>query len=352
MNSSTLVQLFSQLVAIDSPSGEEKAISNYVAVFLKKLGLNPMLDKNNMIYCRVGQKPNPVLFCAHLDTVEPGRNIKVVQKNRLLCSDGRTILGGDNKIPLTAILWALSNHLVAGKMPNIELLFTVREETDSGIKNFDVNKIQARLGFIFDHSGGDLGLVVTSAPTIADFQIELFGQASHASLPEKGRNVLNYLLKLGASIPLGRVDQNTTFNIGIIQGGSATNTVPNYLCLAGDLRSTVEDSFSKTKKQINRLFVSQKGIKAKIDWQLYSYGYQINQADPNLQKLIAFYRQHGTSLKIITTNGGSDASYLNRNGIKTFCLGDGLINVHTVKEQIKVSNFVKLSHLIADLMLE
>jgi len=149
----TLTQIFKDLAVIDSISGEEDQICKYVVEELKQMYLKPTVDKENNIYVRVGDKPNPVLFCAHIDTVEPGRGVKVIEKNGFLCSSGKTIIGGDNKASVALILFTLFKLINQKKDLNIEILFTVKEETDSGISRFNFKIIKSKIAFVFD--GGE-----------------------------------------------------------------------------------------------------------------------------------------------------------------------------------------------------
>ncbi len=348
-----LINLFKQLVAIDSVSGEEQKISNFVFQYLKKLSLRPIRDKNNNIYCRIGKSKSKSLFCAHMDTVEPGRNIKVIERNGFLQSNGKTILGGDNKVAVAAILQSLKE--LKDENLNLELLFTVKEETDSGIQLFNYNLIEAKTGFVFDISRGDLGIVVLNAPSIYDFQFEFFGKEAHASRPEKGINVLSFLMNLNKKIKLGRLDKKTTFNIGIFSGGIATNTVPGNLILKGDLRSLNIKKFFIYKNKIEKIIINQANkfnIKTFIKWLPYCDGYSIKRNDLIFLKVKKIYKSLDIDLKPISTNGGSDANFLNKVGIKTFCLGDGVYDPHTLNERIKISDFFKLKEIVKNLMLK
>ncbi len=346
-----LINLFKELISIDSVSGEEQDISDYVMKFLKKLDLEPIRDKYNMIYCRIGDQPNPSLFCAHMDTVEPGRGIEVIEKDGLLISNGKTILGGDNKVALAAMLYSLKELLHSEKEPNIELLISVREETNSGIQQFDTNKIESKVGFVFDLAD-NLEEVVTSAPSIQDFEITIKGKASHASRPEKGINVLDVLNN--AKIRLGRIDPDTTFNIGKISGGDATNTVPSNLSLKGDIRSTDHKKLIDYRNQVEKALntaASSLGAEVTFDWKPYCYAYKLAPENENYLSLLDFYRGMSYNLQGISTTGGSDAGFLNYKGIETFCMGYGVENIHTIDERIQISKFQKLEQIISQLML-
>lgn len=350
-----LINLFKTLVTIDSPSGEEKIISQYVFSYLKKLGFQPKIDKNQQIYCHINNNPAkpPVLFCAHLDTVEPGRKIKVIEKDGYLCSDEKTILGADNKAAVAAILMAIK-ELKQEKI-NVELIFSVKEETDGGIKQFNYKKIKSKIGFVFDYADEDLGKIILKAPYIYDFTFQFFGRSSHASRPEKGINVLNHFLKTFNYLKIGRVDKQTAFNLGLIKGGQATNSIPDFLEIKGDVRSLNKKSFFSLIKKVEKTFFKndkKTQVKTKIIWQPYCHGYQIKENDLHYQRLRRFYQKNfAINLKPIFSTGGSDASFLNQIGVKTFCLADGSINSHTTKERIKIDKLNMLKNIIKKILL-
>lgn len=350
-----LISLFQKLSSIDSVSGEEEKVAQFIFSYLKNLKLSPIIDKNNQIYCQIGNGKNPLLFCAHMDTVEPGRGIKIKEKDGYLVAQTKTIIGADNKVAIASILQAISDLLKEEKKLNLELLFTVREETNSGIKEFNQKLLKAKKGVIFDLSNYQLEGVVLKAPYIYDFEFEFFGQASHAAKPELGKNVLDLFIKVFSQISFGRIDKDTTFNLGIIKGGQATNTVMDYLVLKGDIRSGSKRRFFSYLEKIEKTFqkLSKKtGIKYRLNWQPYAFGYQIKKNDRDYLLLKKIYQKMNLQLKPVISNGGSDAGFLNKIGIKTFCLADGIIDPHTTKERIKIFDFYQLLHITKKLMLE
>jgi tripeptide aminopeptidase len=352
-NIMTLLDLLNKIISIDSVSGQEEELSNFVYNFLKDLGLSPIKDSSNMVFCRCGDG-EPILLCAHMDTVEPGKGIKAVTENGYLKSDGKTILGGDNKVALATILYNVQELVSQNQLPNVELLFTVREETDSGIKKFDTSMIKSKFGFIFDGGNGSLEWIVESAPTISDFVVEIEGKSAHASRPEQGVNVIEALLKIKElGVELGRLDENTTFNIGKIMAGKASNSIPDNLFMEGDLRSNSKQTFAVYKQYINTMLHKAAracNCKAKINWIMYSVGFEMKQ-DQSLENLKSIYKKLGLELKPVKTTSGSDANFLNSKKITTFCLGDGVEDIHTTNEKIELKKLDKLKDLIQELML-
>ncbi len=349
----TLTELFKHFAEIDSISGEEKAISDTIMNFLEGLGLNPIQDANNMIYCRIGNEENPKLFCAHMDTVEPGREIRIIEKDEFLVSEGNTIIGGDNKVSMTAILYSIQKLILENKTPNIELLLSVREETDSGIQQFDYKKFESTVGFVFDGGHGNLGWMTKQAPTIEDFKIEIKGKSSHASMPEEGVNALQILLNAKDKLKLGRPDEFTTLNIGLINGGFATNTVPEILRIEGDLRSTKRENFEKAKAEfIAALETSAKesGAEVIFNWIPYCIGYEMNLDNDNFRKIQNIYKSLNIEIEPENVKGGSDAGFLNSVGIETYCLGDAVIDPHSMHERVEIIKFNKLQEIVENLM--
>lgn len=353
----SLVQLFKTLVSIDSPSGQEKEVSNFVVDYLRKLDLNPIQDQHYMIYCPVGDvSNNSILLCAHLDTVEPGRGIKVVEEDGILRSDGTTILGADNKAAVAAILSAVEKMVQNNETPKdgVELLFTVREETDAGIRLFDKTILQSKLAYVFDEGDGELDVLITKAPTIQDFEIQIIGKSSHAARPENGINALDILVEFGKNQNFGRLDDDTTFNIGLFEGGTSTNTVPGRILLKGDLRCLNHKKFTRYQARIEdslRIAAKRVDSRAVVNfvWTPYSFAYELDAASPNLKRLVSVYADLGISLKMRQTNGGSDAGYLNHIGIEAFSLGSGVAGAHGCEEQISIDNLTKLSDLLKSL---
>ncbi len=352
----TLIDLFTHIASIDSPSGEEQAVGVFIMDFLRSCGLSPVKDEYGMIYCRVGSGDDPLLFCAHMDTVEPGRGIEVIERDGWLQSQGDTIMGGDNKIALAAILYTIRDCIHRNIDINIELLFTVREETDGGIQQFDTRTLHASVGYVFDFPAGegDLGAVAVSAPTIYDVAIELEGRSAHAGCPDDAHNVLEGLLRLHSVLKLGRYDSNTTFNLGIIQGGTATNTIPGHMRLVGDLRCSSHDHAREVKDTITRTIhhvLGDSGVKARIDFIPYSYAYAHDlEHDDMFSQLQVHYQKQGISLRPMASYSGSDAGFLNHKGITTYCLSDGVIGAHTTDERIRVETFYTLQKMVESIV--
>jgi len=349
----SLQDLFLELVQIDSVSGNEKNISDYVMAYLQVLGLHPIQDEHSMVYCRVGSGDNPTLFCAHLDTVAPGNGIKPIIENGVITSGGDTILGGDDKAAIAAILNSLMTLLSNHETPNIELLFSVGEETESGIKAFEVANLESRQGIVFDGGNGRLDWAVTKASSIGTFTFEISGKASHTTVPENAINALDAFVSLMKHFSLGRINDYTTFNIGLVTAGDASNTVPSWVRASGDLRSTDHNLYLKMQQDFNNhLLALEKThkITTEIKWNEYAESYTIDDNSELLRKLQNIYKAFDIELLASETTGGSDATFLIKHGIETICLGDGVRNPHTVDESINVEDLSTLQKIAQKMM--
>jgi tripeptide aminopeptidase len=356
MQPRNLIELFRRLCEIDSVSGEEENISLLIRKIFKEKNIDLKSDRLNQLFLPVDQ-PDSILFCAHQDTVEPGKGIEVEEADGYFKSKGDTILGADNKAALAAIITAYFDVYEKSpeKLNNIELLFTVREETDSGASKFDYDQLSSTRGFVFDKSGGDLALCVRSAPTIYDFIIELIGKSAHSTNQSKAANPLLVLTSFIDDFGLGSISETTNLNFGVIKGGNATNSSPDELIIAGDLRCYgTTDDFEKFKHKFQKTLdfhASKLGVDVKYHWQPYCNGYRIDKKNRHLEFTSSIYKSHGYDLELIDTTSGSDASALNYNGIETLCLGDGTENVHSTDEKISKNNLIKLYEIVKDLML-
>ena len=222
-----LVNSFCDLVRIDSPSGEEDEVSRHLEARLSRLGFQIGRDAyGNVIALEPGE--SPLLLSAHMDTVEPGRGIKPSIQGDRIVSDGTTILGGDCKAGVAAILEGLESVAEEGlaRRP-VQVVFTRDEEIGLvGATNLDYSMISAREAVVFDGNGPVDGITGAS-PTYMRFDVTVKGRAAHAGVePEKGLSAIRIASEIIAGLPQGRLDDETTFNVGLISGGSVRNAVP------------------------------------------------------------------------------------------------------------------------------
>ncbi|MGM0369776.1 MAG: M20/M25/M40 family metallo-hydrolase [Bacillota bacterium] len=350
-----IIEQFKRLVKIDSHSKEEGQIANYLIELLEDWGLEVTTDSagraidgetGNIIAKLPGTEDLPtLLFCAHLDTVIPGENVEAIIKDGVIYSKGDTILGSDDKAGITAILGMLK-RIKREDIPHgdIEVVFTIAEEVGLlGAKNLNYDLLESDLGIIYD-SGGPIGTIVTQAPAQDQINVRVYGKSAHAGLnPSSGVNAIKVSSIAISNLNLGQIDEETTANIGVIEGGHATNIVPDLVELEGESRSRDEE---KLKEQINHMtdiFVrSAKKFSAEVEIdveRMYS-AFDLTRDDRSVKLVVNAAQNLGVEPQLESTGGGSDANILNGQGIETVNLGIGMTDVHSTDENIKVSDLV------------
>ena len=367
-----LAETFKFLVQIDSVSKEEGVIANEIKKILESMGAETFVDNagdkiggnsGNLIAKFKGntQAP-PLLLNAHMDTVEPGRGVTAVLENGTFTSDGTTILGADDKSAIAILLETLNilkeNDLQYGPL---ELVFTVCEEIGlQGAKHLDLSAITATYGFALDAT--DTEGIVTRAPSANHLEFIIHGKDAHAgAAPEKGINAISLASKAIAKLELGRIDQETTCNIGIIEGGIATNIVPNLVKVKGEVRSHDEEKLNKITNEI--VFSFNDVIE---NYKKMNPNDELPRVDINIKK--DFPRTHipddhpviklatraaenlGRKMKTKTTGGGADANIFFEKGIFTGVLGTGMRDMHTVRESVKLDDMVRTAELLLEII--
>jgi len=367
-----LADTFRQLVQMDSPSREEGAVADWIKRTLKKeVGADVIEDQSrnqtgsesgNIIVRIPGtEKVTPLFFNAHLDTVEPGRGIKVIFKDGVFQSDGTTVLGGDDKAAV-AILIEVARLLKEYRVSHgpIEFLFTVCEEIGLlGAKSLDPALLEAKAGYALDSS--DPEILINQAPCAVRFKIRVVGRAAHAGLnPELGINAIQVAARALAEVPLGRIDELTTANVGLIRGGKATNIVPEEVELEGEVRSHNPRKLREVRDQILEIFhrvaqdfgpVENAGlplIKAEVidDYPLMS----VSEEHPLVATAEKVAKELGRKLRPGMTGGGSDANIFNAKGLATVIMGIGMQNVHTTSEHIRLDDMVASAEFVLEII--
>jgi len=367
-----LADTFRQLVQMDSPSREEGAVADWIKRTLKKeVGADVIEDQSrnqtgsesgNIIVRIPGtEKVTPLFFNAHLDTVEPGRGIKVIFKDGVFQSDGTTVLGGDDKAAV-AILIEVARLLKEYRVSHgpIEFLFTVCEEIGLlGAKSLDPALLEAKAGYALDSS--DPEILINQAPCAVRFKIRVVGRAAHAGLnPELGINAIQVAARAMAEVPLGRIDELTTANVGLIRGGKATNIVPEEVELEGEVRSHNPRKLREVRDQILEIFhrvaqdfgpVENAGlplIKAEVidDYPLMS----VSEEHPLVATAEKVAKELGRKLRPGMTGGGSDANIFNAKGLATVIMGIGMQNVHTTSEHIRLDDMVASAEFVLEII--
>jgi tripeptide aminopeptidase len=363
INRERLVGTFIDLININSPSFDEGRIGDYLETRLKKLGFKVTRQKYdrsfNIIAFKRGIRKNalPLMLSGHMDTIEPTEGIRYALKGNIIRSTGETVLGADDKSALAQILEAL-DVLNERNIPHgdIEVVITSAEEKGLfGAKNLDVGKIRSRHALVLD-SGGEVGKIVIAAPSHVTYEMRIVGKPAHAGIePEKGISAIKVAAEIIAKVPDGRISEETTANIGIIKGGTATNVVPKEAFINGEVRS---HNPSMMKIVRNSIFETAKGIarkrkaKVQIREQKEYQSFRINKQEPFLVFMDAVLKRCGIRPEHIVTGGGSDANIFNRHGILSLNLSTGMQKVHSYEEFIHIDDLFQGSlvvlHAISD----
>jgi len=336
---------FIKLVKISSPSGKEAAMSVYLQTWLATHNFKFQIDSVGNIYATNKKQGTPLLFCAHMDTVQPGENIHPVIENGVIKSDGRTIIGADNKAAMAAIMNAVEEN----DDRHLELLFTVKEEIGGGVEFFPFDWIKSKKAIIFD-SSKPLGGIVLRSPFIYNFDIQCAGKAAHASTPEVGINAFTPAFQALSSLHVGCLDKKeTTINIGLIEGGTGMNIIPNNIHIQGEIRSYDKTLFESHLKKIQLLFEQEAKkyhVTCKFSPNGYCAGYSFVKSSVFVKQIASVYEKVGLKTQYYEYSGISDANVLNEHGVQTVNLTDGTQYPHTTKEQITVSDLNKLSEIV------
>jgi tripeptide aminopeptidase len=352
-----LVELFTTLCSINSPSRQEREVAEYVKGFLRGLGLEVREDHaaqqvegnaNNLIAtlpANISGVPR-IFFSAHLDTVEPNPNMKIIQENGIIRTDGSTILGADDKAGVSAILEAI-RIVVENNLPHgqIQLLFTVCEEIGlRGARAMDLSLVESDFGFVYD-SGPPIGTVVSQTPTHDTLEVRLIGKPAHAGVePEKGINAIEIAAHAIARMRLGRLDEETTANIGTIHGGHAINIVCPEVHLRAEARSR---TIAKVNAQVAHMIecferaAQERGGRAEIHHERHYEGYQLTENDLPVRVVHAAARKIGLEPLMRPTGGGADANIFIARGLPCCVVGTAMEKVHTHEEFVQVENLAR-----------
>lgn len=355
-----VVEYFMDLVQIDSESAYEKDVAMKLAADLEELGFKYVFDQanhnfesnsGNLYGYMPGKiKKAPILFCAHMDTVKPGIGIKPKIVNNKIVSDRTTILGSDDKSGIAEIMFALKelkqeNQLTAP----VEVLFTVSEEVGLlGAKYCDYSKLKSKIGFALDSH--EVGSITIGAPSQNNLKFIVHGKEAHAGVnPELGVNAIKISADAVKDMPSGRIDNETTCNIGVIQGGHATNIVPNKVTIRAEVRSHDQNKLEQVSNQMIDIIEKKvasyqmNGFQANVDTlckQAYR-SFLLDEQSPVVKIASKAAQNLGLPGVISISGGGSDANVFNENGISVAIAGSGMNNVHTVNEFIKVEDLKK-----------
>jgi len=370
-----LVDYFISLVEIDSESKDEKKVAEKIANDLSEMGAEVIFDNahhatqgnvGNLIANFKGKiDKTPLLLCAHTDTVKPGIGIKAVIKDGYITSDGSTILGSDDKSGIAQIVEAIRRLDEEGyEYAPIQVLFTISEELGLlGAKNLDYSLIKAKVGYALDWNG--VGTIVTQAPSLNIFEIIVTGKEAHSGgSPEKGINAIQIAGEAIGKLKLGRIDFETTANVGNIKGGLAHNIVPKECFISGEVRSHDEVKLEKVTNNIIKTFeevatkyevkLDAEVIKARSKAQVIKdfAALKINEEEEIVKIAEQAARNIGIEPKIETGGGGSDANIFFEHGLIVPIIGTGMNDVHSTNENIKIYDLEKVTQWIMEIIKE
>ncbi len=367
-----LARTFEVLASTDSPSRHEGAVARFVAMTLEELGWKVQEDERSRAVVGsesgnlVARSPHPspasLFFNAHLDTVEPGRGVEVVFENGLFRSRGETILGGDDKAAVAIMLEVARVMAESGRTMPVEFVFTVCEEIGLlGAKALDTGLLEARSGYALDSTDPDT--IINRAPAAIRFKVVVKGRAAHAGLhPEEGVNAVLVAARAMAGLKLGRIDRETTANIGLITGGEATNIVPESVTIEGEVRSHNQERLQEVQDTILGAFhrqVMEERRQApggdpcptvETEVQDDYPAMDLPEDHPLVMTAMEAGRALRRSMKVAETGGGSDANIFNGHGLSCAILGIGMRDVHTVNESIALEDMVKSARLVMEIM--
>jgi len=348
------LDLFLELAALPSPPGEERAVADRVADELRALGL--AVDEDDTaaetgstignLYCRLPATNGggtPLFFCAHLDTVPPQAPITPVVDEGVVRNSSGTILGADNKAAVVAMVEAVRRVVSEGRPhAGIELLLTPKEEVGLvGAKAFDASRLAAKVGYVYDMAA-PIGTVIMAAPFARKLKVRFHGRAAHSGMyPEDGRSAIAAAARAIADFRLGRLDEETTANVGTISGGTAGNIVPEWCTFQAEVRSLDGQKLADVLEEMLEAAtfaasLEECDVDTEVD-QDYS-GYRFRKDDTAVRLAAAALERTGHDVRYETTGGAADANVFNERGLECLNLANGMAEIHTPDEHIAVAD--------------
>lgn len=374
INQERIKNLLLELVQIDSVSREEREVAERVKQICEELGAEVEIDDagekvggntGNVIARFPGTLPHAeaIMMSAHMDTVVPGKGVKPIVEGDIIRTDRTTVLGGDDKSGVAVILETI-RCLQEQSIPHapIDAVFSICEEVGLlGAKHVDTSSLRARFGLVFDSD--DPGFLFTKGPSANHFEFKIYGLESHAGVaPEQGISAIKIAAEAIASMKLGRLDEETTANIGVIRGGEATNIITNFVTLRGEARSLddakleeqtrhmiqcLEDAASKYEVTVDG--VTTRGrVEAEVTRE---YSAMDVSDDSRVVKLVKQAASRmGLRVETMASGGGCDANIFNKRGIECANLGTGMRAIHTVKEWLDVKDMYAAAEMTLEIM--
>lgn len=372
-NEKRIRELFEELVSIDSVSFSERQMADCLTDILKEMKFEVIEDLagehyggnagNLYGFLNGTGEGTSTLFVAHMDTVHPGVSKKAVfHEDGKITSDGTTVLGSDDVAGIVEILEGIrllqEQNITHG---DIEILFPIAEELyDKGSKVFDFSVIKSKQAYVLDFSG-HVGKAALRAPSIVSFRVEIKGKASHAGFaPEKGINAIALMAEGISKVRQGRLEDETTLNIGLIHGGSMTNIVSENCVCEGEIRGyhheRVMELLEETKQIFETVIETAQGTDKNAEL-LFSHeinikAYAVDKNSGVVQRFCRACEKIGVEPELTETFGGSDNNVIVNQGIDGVVLSCGMNNAHSVHEYIEMEDLVKGAALVKELILQ
>ena len=368
-----LRDLLLELVRIDSHSRKEGRIAERLLREMRDLGSTDVFtdDAGEKVSGETGnvlaffpgtvQTAPALLLCAHMDTVVPGEGVKPVVEGDVIRSDGKTVLGGDDKSGV-AIICECLRILGETGLPHgpIDVAFTICEEKGLlGAKHLDVSRLRARSGVVLDSDSP--GFLFTRAPGANAIRVRVHGVEAHAGMaPERGLSAIQVAAEAIAGMRLGRIDEETTANLGFIEGGMAVNIVPNRVEIRGEARSHREEKLAAQTEHMRSRFeeaaarhsitVDAKVRRARVEFDVVREyeAMDVPDGSPIVRLVVEAGRRIGSQITVTGMGGGCDANVLNRRGLEVANLGTGMRDIHTVKEWLDVNDMVHAAEVLLE----
>ncbi|GHU56424.1 peptidase [Clostridia bacterium] len=365
MENSRLYKTFSKLVSIDSPSFGERTVCDWLKNELIGLGFDIFEDETaekiggstGNLYGFLKGDPTlePILLCAHMDTVEPSCGKEcVLDDGGVITSKTDTVLGADDFAGVAEILEVLYKLEEKGKKHRpIEILFTAAEEAyGAGASHFDTSILKSKQAFVFDLAG-EIGYAANKAPSVITFEVVFFGKAAHAGFAFKeGIHAVRAASAAVLAIPMGQIDHETTCNVGKIEGGGATNIIPDKCIVTGEIRSFshekalywVEEIKNKIQSAVDEL---DKNIKFEFTFKEHIKAYETPEDSPASLRFKKACKELSLQGKLVKTFGGSDNNHLvNNAGIDGIVVANAMYDCHSIREYTRLQDMEKVTQLI------
>ncbi|WP_209123153.1 M20/M25/M40 family metallo-hydrolase [Alkalihalobacillus sp. BA299] len=366
INEQRLVDEFLELVQIDSETKHEELIAPVLKRKFEELGVEVIEDDTiektghgagNLICTLPGTKEgvDAIYFTSHMDTVVPGKDVKPSIKDGYIVTDGTTILGADDKAGIAVMLEAIKvlkeQNIEYG---TIQFIITVGEESGLvGAKELDPSLLKAKFGFALD-SDGPVGDIIVAAPTQAKVKVVVHGKTAHAGVaPEKGISAITVAAKAISKMPLGRIDEDTTANIGRFEGGSQTNIVCDYVAILAEARSLLPEKMEKQVAAMEAAFedtAKEFGTTADVDIDIMYPGFKLGDGDEVVEVAKLAMTSIERTPRLLKSGGGSDANIIAGFGIPTVNLAVGYEEIHTKNERMPISELVKLAEAVVSIV--